>query len=60
MEKMNNTPLHTRLEKVALGMWGWVTALDGWMGGAPHSRRYREYQKIHETEAISKTHNLVV
>ena len=57
---MNDALFHRRLEKVALGVWGWLTALDGWMGGPPHSRRYRERQELHTTQILNKTRNLVV
>ena len=57
---MDNTPFHTRLEKVAMGVLGWVTALDNWMGGPPHSRRYRERLELHETQVNCKTRNLIV
>ena len=57
---MNNTLLHTRLEKVASGVWGLVTAVDDWMGGTPHSRRYREREELRETEIATKTRTLIV
>ena len=56
---MNNTLLHTRLEKVASGVWGLVTALDAWMGGTPHSRRYREQQELRESQTLNKSGNLI-
>lgn len=57
---MNNTLLHTRLGKVASGVWGLVTAVDDWMGGTPHSRRYREREELRETEIATKTRTLIV
>ena len=57
---MNNTLLHTPFEKVASGVWGLVTALDDWMGGTPHSRRYREQEELRKNQTMNKTHNLVV
>ncbi len=57
---MNNTLLHTRLEKIAAGVWGLVTALDDWMGGTPHSRRYREREELRENQTMNKTRNLIV
>ncbi len=56
---MDNTLLHARLEKVALGVWGMVTALDGWMGGTPHSRRYREQEELRESQIANKTRTLI-
>ncbi len=55
---MNNTLLHARWDKVTSGVWGLVTALDDWMGGTPHSRRFRERQELHESQTNSKTKNL--
>jgi len=57
---MNNALLHTRLEKVASGVWGLVTALDDWIGGAPHSRRYREQVEIREIRNLTKARNLFI
>ena len=57
---MNNTLLHTRFEKVASGVWGLVTALDDWMGGTPHSRRYREQVEIREIRNLTKVRNLFI
>ena len=57
---MNNTLPHTRLEKVASGVWGFVTAVDDWMGGTPHSRRYRERQALHEAQSQNNIRTLVV
>ena len=57
---MNNTLLHTRLEKIAAGVWGLVTAADNWMGGAPHSRRYREREDLRETQIANKTRTLII
>ena len=57
---MNHTPLHTRLEKVASGVWGLVTAMDDWMGGTPHSRRFREREELRETQIANKTRTLIV
>ncbi len=57
---MEDTLLHTRLEKVASGVWGWVTAVDGWMGGAPHTRRYREREELRETQIANKTRTLII
>lgn len=57
---MHNTHLHIRLEKVASGVWGLVTALDGWMGGTPHSRRFREREELRETLAMNNPRNLIV
>ena len=57
---MNSTLLHTRLEKLASGVWGLVTSLDDWMGGTPHSRRYREREELRETEIATKTRTLIV
>ncbi len=59
-EENMNTLLHTRLEKVASGVWGLVTALDDWMGGTAHSVRYREQQDLRETQILKKTRNLIV
>lgn len=56
---MDNTLLHARLEKVALGVWGMVTALDGWMGGTPHSRRYREQEELRESQIANKIRTLI-
>ena len=56
---MNNVLHHTRLEKVALGVWGMVTALDGWMGGTPHSRRYREQEELRESQIANKVRTLI-
>ena len=57
---MDDTLHHTRLGKVAWGVWGWVTAVDGWMGGTPHSRRYREREELRETQIANKTRTLIV
>ena len=57
---MNNTLHHIRLEKVASGVWGLVTALDNWMGGNPHSRRYREREELRETQIANNTRNLII
>ena len=56
---MDNTLLHARLEKVALGVWGMVTTLDGWMGGTPHSRRYREQEELRESQIANKIRTLI-
>ena len=48
---MTKAPLHTRLEKVASGVWGIVAALDSWIGGEPHSRRYRQSKELQASRA---------
>lgn len=57
--KMTNAPLHTPLEKVASGAWGIVAALDSWIGGEPHSRRYRQRKELQTTRAQQYTRSLI-
>ena len=57
---MHSPHVHVRLDKFASGVWGLVTALDDWMGGTPHSRRFREREELRETETLNKTRNLIV
>ena len=57
---MNNTLHHIHFEKVASGVWGLVTALDNWMGGTPHSRRFREREELRETSIANKTRTLII
>ena len=56
---MHNPLFHTRLDKVASGVWGIVTALDDWMGGTPHSRRFREREELRESQTHNKTRDLI-
>ena len=57
---MDTTLHHTRLEKGASGVWGILTALDDWMGGPAHSRRYRERKVLQEAQSQNNIHTLVV
>ena len=56
---MTNAPRHTRLEKVASGVWGIVAALDSWIGGEPHSRRYRQRKELQAAWAQKYTRSLI-